>query len=300
MIRLWIAGLFVIAGVLPRAHAAALHFDWPLPSALSVTAKIDKRGNSSTAHYLVELRAEDGDHLTLSFRDFEFLSLNGVDARGPEVRAKLGPLAGLTATLPSMRISPGGDYLGTLGLEQMAERMLALLPQGDEPQVRERLESYFRSPQVQHMMQQKSGDVWNTWVGAWNGLELEAGQTLTRTVPVTVMARQLEQSVLFEHLGAANETCADCVRLRLTTVIEGPEVVALVSGIVRELGGAQGAEMRDAFVSARSLNVAEVVTEAHGLRPHHAVSRTEVTLRGADGKERSRKESKEYWFQWRQ
>ncbi len=292
-----VSGIVLMLAAHP-AVAASFTFGWPVPVTVAVKAKMDKRGNTSTARYLAELAPGEDGHLTLSFRDFEFLTLNGVDARTPEVQAKLGPLAALTATLPAMRVSQRGDYLGTVGLERMAERMFALLPDADDPQLRERMDAYFASPQVRQMMQQKSGEVWNTWVGAWNGLELAAGESLQRSVPVTVMARELEQAMLFEHLGAAGGSCAACVRLRLTTLLEGPEVVALVAGMVRELAGEKDALAMDAFESARSSSVIDIVTDGADLRPRHVRASTTVMVRERGGRERSRSEHKEYWFQW--
>ncbi|MGR8921538.1 MAG: hypothetical protein ACU85V_18135, partial [Gammaproteobacteria bacterium] len=279
-----------------NADPDRFRFAWPVPASVTVEARVEKRDNTSTARYRVDLSPAADGELALDFRNFEFVTLNGVDAREPQVAAQLGPVATLTALLPTMRISAAGEYLGTVGIADMLERVLAAVPNDMDAATRERLDEYFRSPQVQAMMQQKSGEVWTVWVGAWNGVELAAGESLTGTVPVAVMSHDLVQNVLVEHLGPAAGACANCVRLRMTTVMEGPEVMQLVAGMVRELAGDDQA---GAFVSARSMNVTEVVTDPADLRPRFASSSAEVTLTDSSDQAYRQTDRREYRFDWR-
>lgn len=285
-----------------RVSAENFTFDWPLPASVAVTATITKKGNTSTGRYTVDFRSHDSAEYVVSFRDFEFTSLNGMDATDPAVQARLGPVAGLTSSLPSMRLSKTGHYLGTTGLEQMMARTLELMPEAPGAEARERMQQYFESPQVRAMLQQKAGETWNIWVGAWNGLDLTSGQELSGAVPVRVMNRELTQNILVQHLGpvrgAEAEHCPQCVRLRMTTVVEGPEVLNLVSGMMRELGGSGGSRESAKFVSARSMNVTEVVTDPARLMPRFAVANTEVMLQAANDETVSQHERKEYHFAW--
>jgi hypothetical protein len=282
------------------SHSEEFRFDWPLDVAVAVTAAVTKKGNSSTASYRVNVSAGDGGELELGFHDFKFLTLNGVDARERKVLAQLGPLAALSS-LPRMRLSLRGEYLGTRGLQDVMAAFLEGLADAPETKQREQLADYFQSPRVQAVMEQKAAetsDIWNTWVGAWNGLELESGQTLRGTVPIKVMDRDLEQSVLIEHLGPAGENCPTCVRLRMTTVVDGPEVLQLVSGLLGELGG-NNAATSGQFISARSMSITEVFTEAASLMPIYAMSNREVLLRDAANESHSQHDRKEYWFEWK-
>lgn len=291
---------FSLASAGPAAYAEVFTFAWPAPGVVRVDAKMAKKGNTSTARYSVALNATGENDYSLEFRDFEFISLNGKDAQDPKIAAQLGPVSALTASLPSMLISRDGNYLGTFGIEQTMERLMGLMPKKFDESTRRRMGEYLRSPQVQAMMQQKSGEVWNAWVGAWNGLDLEAGQKLRGRVPVKLMNRDLEQSVLVEHLGPISgegaALCPQCVRLRLTTIVEGPEVLQVVSGMLRELGSRDPSELQ--FVSARSMNVTEAVTDPGTLMPRFVVSNTEVTLRDAAEQTRSQHDRKEYHFDW--
>jgi|GEM_PF-3237459 hypothetical protein len=278
--------------------AETFRFDWPLQVPVGVVAAITGAGNTSTASYSVDLSADSDDELTLNFRDFQFLTLNGVDAREIEVTKKLGPLAALNQ-LPSMRLSKSGAYRGTFGIEQQIKGFLEQAPASrDDPQ-RKKLEGYFRSPEVQALVRQKSAEtanIWNTWVGAWNGLELAPGQTVSAIVPITLMQREVRQSVLIEHLGTVGKNCPTCVHLRMTTVIDGPEVLALLGGLARS---ADDDASFGEFVSARSMSVTEVFTEAASLMPIYAMTNSEVLLRDEDDKTRTEQARKEYWFEWR-
>ncbi len=296
------ACLIVVILVYPFAVSAdAFRFGWPVPVSAVVKAKMHKKGNESTATYSVRMSQRNAEEIALEFHDFKFLTLNGRDATDPRVVAQLGPLASLTSTLPTMRLSNKGAYLGTIGLESMMHRLLAALPDEMDEASRTGLLNYFQSPKVQALMQQKSGEMWNVWVGAWNGLELEPGQTLKGSVPVTVMNEKLSQQILIEHLGAA-ESYPCCVRLRMTTVVEGPEVLQLLTGMLQDVAESmtdQGEPIDPAeFVSARSMSVTEVITQTRSLIPRYASSDTEVSIRAAGDKTHTRSDKKAFWFSW--
>ncbi len=93
-----------------------------------VKAKMQKKGNESTASYEVRIAPGNDDEMTLEFRDFQFLSINGKDVSDPKVAAQLGPVASLASSLPTMRLSSSGEYLGTSGLETLMDRLLAAMP----------------------------------------------------------------------------------------------------------------------------------------------------------------------------
>ena len=283
------------------ASADPFRFGWPVPVSAIVKAKMHKKGNESTAIYTVRMSQRNTEEITLEFRDFKFLTLNGQDASDPRIAAQLGPLASLTSTLPTMRLSNHGEYLGMIGLETMMHRLLTAMPEEMDEASRTGLLDYFQSPKVQALMQQKSGEMWNVWVGAWNGLELEPGQTLKGSVPVTVMNKELSQQILIEHLGAAN-SYPGCVRLRMTTVVEGPEVLQIVTGMLQDLAknlADEGESFDPAqLVSARSMSVTEVITQTRSLIPHYASSDTEVLIRSVGKKTHTQSDKKIFWFDW--
>ena len=296
------ACLVALIVVVPLASSAEVfRFGWPVPVSAVVKAKMHKKGNESTATYTVRMSQRNSEEITLEFRDFKFLTLNGRDASDPRIIAQLGPLASLTSALPTMRLSNHGEYLGTIGLETMMHRLLAAMPEEMDESNRTGLLDYFQSPKVQALMQQKSGEMWNVWVGAWNGLDLEPGQTLKGTVPVKVMDKELSQQFLIEHLGAA-ESYPDCVRLRLTTIVEGPDVLQLMTGMLQDMAKSMavtGEPFDPAeFVSARSMSVTEVITQARSLIPRYASSDTEVLIQSAGEKTHTRSDKKTFWFDW--
>jgi len=273
--------------------AEQFRFAWPVPAAATVVSEAEKDGVASTARYAIRLdTAEDGE-LALDFADFELLTLNGEDAREPRIAAQLAPLAAVTAALPTMRLTVDGEYRGTRSLNLMLQRILALLPQDMDAAQRDQLARGLRSPAMQTLMQQKSGEVWNLWVGAWNGLGLEPGEELSGTTPITIMGREVAQRIVIEHLGA-DAAYPGSARLRMTTVLEGPDVLALLGRIEHETAGQSGD-----YRAASSRNVTEVTTRAADLRPHRVQSETEVVVRDASGRAHRQRERKVYRFEWR-
>lgn len=284
--------LLLLGAKLEHAGAEEFRFAWPVPAVATVVSEAEKDGVASTARYVIRLAAADDSELALDFTDFELLTLNGEDAHEPRIAAQLAPLAAVTAALPTIRLTPDGEYRGTRSLNLMLQRILALLPEDMDPAQRDQLARGLRSPAMQTLMQQKSGEVWNLWVGAWNGLVLEAGEELSGTTPITVMGRDIEQRIVIEHLGV-DADYPGSARLRMTTVLEGPEVLALLGRIEQETAGRAGD-----YCGASSRNVTEVTTRAPDLLPYRVQSDTAVVVRDASGRAHRQRERKVYRFKW--
>lgn len=269
------------------AMAESFRFGWPLPATVAVHAEVDEEGLASTARYVLAAGAATDDEITLEFRDFELLTVNGVSARDPARSREFAPVAALTAALPALRIGRDGSYRGIHGLNLMLERVLALLPSDLDPARRDQFARGLRAPATQARIGQQMGELWNTWVGAWNGLELNAGEVLQGKAPISILGETLEQQLTFEHLGPVAGYPA-AVRLRMTTLIEGPAVLALLDRL----------DDARTYRAASSRNVTEIVTRADGLTPYHAHLETEVVVRDAAGRAERRQVRKTYRFEW--
>ena len=280
-----------------NAYGKKLYFDWPVPTTLLVTAKINNFGESSTARYRVDLVFVDEQELEVRFSNFRFVSLDGVSADGEKYAPTVDALESVTSRLPTIRISQSGEYLGTLGLEEMRKNLIELLPQRSREEGVGAVDEYLNSSRLEEAMYRQSGETWNLWVGAWNGLDLLEGERVSGILPVRILGRKIEQNLRIEHLGATPERCDSCVHLKMTTVVEGPEVVQLAEGLIfgGESGGSREAEK---FTTARSITVTELFAEEETLLPKYATTVTEVILRQEDAKPYSRKSSKQYWFAW--
>ena len=276
-------------------------FNWTVPLSAVVKTKIETGGENSTATYVVVLSEINEDEFSLEFRDFKFLTLNGKDVGHPRVASQVDPLIPLLANLPTIRLSTDGEYLGTIGLETMFQRLLSLIPDEIDDRERHALVEYAESAKVRALMQQRSGEIWNLWVGAWHGLDLDPGRNLMGSIPVKILDQEIAQQILIEHVGAAQyHSC--CVRIRRTTIVEGSDALRLFrrTNPIAQGGSAEKAGAGDPteFVSARSINVTEVITEPYNLIPRHVSSETNVSLRSVDGRDHVSTEKKTYWFDW--
>ena len=301
----WSLLLAMISGLVVCGGAAAtdeFRFNWPVPSKVAVDASMQKKGNALIASYTVHLQQREDAGLALRFEDFTLHSVNGVDANAPEIAARLAPLRALTQLQPTLQISAEGTYEGTAGLQALTESVMQNMPPEMDAVTRQRMAAYFHSPMMQATLQKKSGETWNVWVGAWNGIDLAAGRKIEGEVPTKVVGKTLNQAFTIEHLGPARGY-ACCVKLRMTTATRGPEILQLMLGMMQDLLPRLAAETGESFdpamfTSAETVTVAEVITEAATLIPHYASMDTEITLEAGDGEHRLRADSSEYWFSW--
>ena len=276
------------------AFAETFSFAWPLPSHGQLVTGATKKGLDSQATYRFALEGGDTDGLKLSFSDFRFVELNGKKLAGNDAASQLGPLAALMSELPQMHISRQGAYLGIEGLDTMREKLLASLPSDGNEDVEARLTHMLNSPETQDLLRARSGDMWNLWVGAWNGITLSEGERITGSEPVELMGQQLEQTIVVEHLGEDRDYPGRA-RLRMTSVLEGPEVAKLIGRMARQLTD-QSAPAQ--WASASSINVSEIVTNPDTLRPDYASNKKVVVLRDAEGQEHRQSETREFAFKW--
>jgi len=292
--RQWPSALLALMLLLAAVPAAAerFRFDWPVPSAARVTTSLEQDDVRSTARYRIEVRESAPEELSVEFQEFELLTVNGADATAPALARELAPLVALTAALPALRIAGNGAYLGVIKLEEALARSLELLPPDLPEDTRARLQTHLRKPAMRSLMEQRSGEVWNLWVGAWNGVELVPGQSLQGRVPVRVMQRDIQQQVVIEYVGAALEY-PGAARLRMTSVLDGARAL----GLAHDNGNGRGEDDGQGR-SALSQTVSEISLRPDDLLPFHVVSTTEVVLRERSGKAHNRRERREYWFEW--
>ena len=83
-----------------NSSAKQFHFDWPVPTTLLVTAKINNFGETSTARYRIDLVSVDSNELEVRFSNFSFVSLDGIDADDEQYAPTVNALESVTSSLP--------------------------------------------------------------------------------------------------------------------------------------------------------------------------------------------------------
>ncbi len=287
-----------------RAEEGSFVFSWPVPGRVRVLEKSDKRGGTATTEYdLVINRAPDGTNLEVRFENFRFVVVNGQDATTPEMKEALGPTAVLASAMPTFLISPEGDYLDAVGMEETIEKTLAFMREsgaaGQDPATIQQVEATMRSPQMVAQMRAKAGDHWMVWVGLWAGVELSDGGTVETTTAIPMPdGSTVDAPLTFRHAGQ-EAGAGGRVTLEAESILEGEEATRALERAVRSMAGPQGAPPPgQMFASFRREFKARVITDPKTLRPSRATSEAISRISAVDGEERTQKESHVYEFHW--
>ncbi|KFE67306.1 hypothetical protein [Hyalangium minutum] len=287
----------------PKAEALAagpeLRFAWGAPSRVTVTERILKKGRRSVVRYDAALSARQGGGYELKLDKFQFVELDGRDVTKGPLPLDIKAAAAVAGAIPTLVLSPEGQVVDVVGMEETVARALAMIP--EEKGMREQMRAALSQPSMAQMMKQKAGDFWNVWVGAWVGTDLAAGAERSGTVPMQLPSGPVDSQVTVRHRGPEAGR-KGAVRLEMETVLEGEPFRKGMAGVMAQMMKAAGPadktpDFNAMLKSARRVSTLEVVTDAATLRPYSART-SQVTKLQVEGQEREEVEEREYSFAW--
>ncbi|WP_224248123.1 hypothetical protein [Hyalangium gracile] len=290
-------------GAPPKAAAPeagpALRFAWPSPSRVKVTERILKKGKRSVVSYDAVLSARSGGGYEVKIDKFQFLEMEGRDLTQGPLPPELKAAAAIASALPTLVISADGEVSDVVGMEEVIERTTALVP--EEKGMRDQVRRTLSQPAMMQMMKQRVGDFWSTWVGAWVGADLAAGEKRTGTVPMQLPSGSVDSQVTMHHRGS-DPAYKGSVHLEVETVLEGEPFRKAMAGLVSQMiqssaAKDQAPDIDKMLKSARRVSTVEVVTDPATLRPYRA-RMAQVTKLLMEGQEREEREEREYSFAW--
>ncbi len=302
-----LAGAVLLASALGQTEPArppAATFSWPVPGRVTVTERTEKKGQAAVMRYDIAIaRAADGRRIELRYENMRFLEVAGRSVTSTAAQAELAPVLALASAIPTTVVSPEGKYEDMVGLEEMIEALLRHLredlatPAGQMKAT----EATLRSPAMVAQLRAKLGDTWGLWVGLWVGLELAPGATLDVETSIPMPdGSTVPGSLTFEHLGKAAAP-PGAVRLSARTLLEGEEarkaMERWIRGVAKSTPGAPTPPER-IFESFRRETRVSVVTDLATLRPAHARSEMNVTVKETSGKSATSREVHDYTFEW--
>lgn len=283
------------------ASAPALRFAWPTPSRVTVTERILKKGKRSVVRYDAVLSARKGGGYELKLDKFQFVELEGQDVSKGPLPPELKAAQAVAGAIPSLVLSPEGQVVDVVGMEETMERALQLVP--EEQGMREKMRAAFAQPGLAQAMKQKAGDFWQAWVAAWVGMDLAAGQERSATVPMQLPSGSVDSKVTMRHRGPVPEH-KGAVRLELETVLEGEPFRKAMANMLSQMmqgvstqGGKPPPDFDAMLKSARRVSTVETVTDPATLRPYSA-RLAQVTQLRVEDQEREEREEREYSFAW--
>ncbi|HLL06002.1 MAG TPA: hypothetical protein VK539_35850 [Myxococcaceae bacterium] len=280
------------------SKAPELRFAWPVPSRVTVTERILKKGKRSVVRYDAVLSARQGGGYELKIDGYQFLELDGRDLTKGSLPPELKAAAALAGTVPTLVLSAEGQVVDVVGMEEAIERATALVP--EEKGMREQVRKMLSQPAMAQAMRQKVADFWGVWVGTWVGTDLAANEEVTGTMPMQLPSGPVDSAVIVRHRGP-DASQKGAVRLEMETVLEGEPFRKAMSGMLSQMMQAapktEGMDFDAMLKSARRVSRVEVVTDAATLRPYSARA-SQVTKIQVEDQQREDVEEREYSFAW--
>jgi hypothetical protein len=294
-------GLFALAPA--RTRAEKLTFAWPVPAVVKVTEVATKQGDGAAPttvrmrYDVAVTKAADGERLQVVLKNFEFLEVNGMDARKPALRAQLGATLKAAGAMPTLLINPDGSFDDVTGTDRVAEQIAAAAP----PKERAGVRKLVGSPPFAAILKGTAAELWNAWVGLWVGRDLAVGRTVTVDKSLGRAGQSLDRPVKLTNQGMAGPP--GHVHLAFTSALEGTDdklLQTMVDGLLAQIAQATGkAVPREAIEDAVLSSQGEVITDPATLRPVNARWQKNTALRLKDDKGTfARHESHEYTFAW--
>ena len=276
--------------------SSALHFAWPVPGRVGVTQRAERKGHASTIHYfLIVTRGPGGGTLEVHFKDFKFLDLAGQDRSSPEVQAALEQLRSYVAVIPTIVISPEGEYLGIRGLDELIDRILSGdITKQKDPKKAAAVALRMKSPESKAQIEAKCGDYWNSWVGQWKNLSLAPGETGKSEVQIRLPGGGFASSpVLFEHHGATPGE-PWLVRLSSSGLLEGEAAKAALSDFMKQISPDDNIVIERLRREMRS----SVDTDPLTLMPHRVRLESVLEIKVVGAAATKSRQLDEYEFDW--
>jgi hypothetical protein len=287
----------------PKATAPeagpTLRFAWPSPSRVSVTERILKKGKRSVVGYDALLSPRPGGGYEVKIDKFQFLEMEGRALPQGPLPPELKAAVAMAGAFPTLVLSAEGEVVDVVGMEEVIQRTLPLIP--EEKGMREQVRKALSQPAMVEMMKQRMGDFWRTWVGAWVGADMAAGEERSGTVPMQLPSGPVDSQVTMHHRGT-DAAHKGSVHLEVETVLEGEPFRKAMVGVVSQMIQAsapkeQAPDLDSMLKSARRVSTVEVVTDPATLRPYRA-RMAQVTKLLMAGQEREEREEHEYSFTW--
>lgn len=266
-------------------------FDWGPPCRVPAIQDAEKDGARSRFAFDVVLeRSSTG--LVMKLDKLRVVSAPGGtrDARAEVERA----VAVLGGAIPPIAVAESGESLGATDIDKAIDATLAVIRSTDAGGSVAIVEKMMKSPTFKEAFQQKAGETWAGWVGAWVQLEIAPHSERRETFDLpSALGTFRDVPLTTKHLGTVRDA-PSLVLLSTEQVIEGPELAAAISGFTQDIANRAGAlDTKIEFRSARKVDRITVAIDAARGRPHRSRHETTIELQG-----KRRQQVKDTAFDW--
>jgi hypothetical protein len=234
--------------------------------------------------------------VAVQLKRFEFLEVNGQDARKPELRKQLGEALKMASAIPTLIVSRDGAFEEITGMDRVIQQLAASLP----AQQRESIMRIMNSPQFAGTLQESSAQFWNVWVGMWAGADLPDGKSIEMNQPLPLPdGSSLERPTKITNKGPAG--MPGHVRLSFQSRLDSSQkkVASVLESMIQQMVQASGQSIpKDLLQGGDIATAGEVVTDPATLRPTSARWHKRITLHLKGQPPETREEAHDYTFTW--
>lgn len=253
----------------PSRAAPELVFGWKTPAVAAVVHERERDGLRATERWVLCARALGGGLMEVR------------ETGHPDGQER-----------PVLLISSDGTVYDVAGLEPWLERML------EERGATHIRAGRLNTPVMVAQLKEKYAETWHLWVDTWLNFDPRRGkQVVEASVPFGETELSVPQA--FEYLGRSREQ-PGLVRMRMRSVLEGPEVSRALSRMTLDLVQAEGlARDQVERLELRRTVEFEILTDPATLMPRRVTGKsiTAVTIAGHAARERV--QADDYRFDWR-
>jgi hypothetical protein len=261
-----------------------IHFDWSPPCRVPITLKQAKKGHEAVFSYVIDVQAV-GETLEVRMLEPDVISIDGAPLTDPAARAQV---IAVSAASPTVLVDREGNYINIRGVEEMIDAVLKTMP----AEKRELTSATMRSPEMRVLLEQKSGELWESWVGAWAGAEIAPGEAREVDGEIATPWGVVPAKVRVTHEGTVDGSWS---KLRIEQNAEGPEIERMLEEMIAKmsLDAGKPGPPKGFTKGIRSTITTIVIIDPKTARPRDArIERTSV-LAGE-----TKIETKETRFDW--
>jgi hypothetical protein len=280
-------------------------YGWKAPSSAIVTEDVTKKGESSQTRYRLDITPREGGGICIAYEDFRFLQFHDMDMESPQVQKVLETITAMTAAIPDLHVHADGRFGEASGVDECIDTVVEFMAKmrGMGPAEKKRLRAAMRTPAATAMMKEGVAQYWRTWVGAWHGWTLEAGEKHTEKKQLQLLGKGREATVHTEHLPAPADH-PGCVALKMVIESEpahfGMDAAFFIAELVPKVQAAGGIAAGEDRLELSYHETLTVITDPKTMLTKVATSDRTITLHDSATEETHEQvEKHRYQFDWK-
>ena len=277
--------------------ANTFNFSWDIPSQARVKCSVQDRGVTTHGEWtLIAESSGSADQYVIRLIDYVVLDIEGVSPDQVQQIKNNPIMKAAQGLIPSFIVDSAGSVLETGSLLPLVDELVGAI---NDPSVAQQVGNYLRSPTIQQALTARVANYWEIWVGAYVGLDINAGEKIEFSTPVVLGEIEFPAKITIEHLGTERNT--RYVRLRVTSIYEGPEFESYMKEIILNMTGQfpLPADQQDLTIElARKKTTINAVTEPNTLYPSKIFMTEEDTIKVQGETQQTRTKTNNCFFSW--